>query len=111
MNYAIEISGLSKRFDGFQLKNIDLTLPQGSIMGFIGENGAGKTTTIKLILNQLKADSGDIRILGFDYKKDEKKLKNEIGVVFDESYFHENLQPKHISKIMRRIYTQWDEPL
>lgn len=111
MNYAIEISGLSKRFDGFQLKNVDLALPQGSIMGFIGENGAGKTTTIKLMLNQLKADSGSIRILGLDYKKGEKKLKNEIGVVFDESYFHENLQPRHISKIMKHIYTQWDESL
>lgn len=111
MNYAIEITDLSKRFDGFQLKHIDLTLPKGSIMGFIGENGAGKTTTIKLMLNQLKADSGTIKLLGLDHIKDEKKLKNDIGVVFDESYFHENLKPKHISGIMRRIYTRWDEAL
>lgn len=80
-------------------------------MGFIGENGAGKTTTIKLMLNQLKADSGTVSILGMDHKKDEKKLKNEIGVVFDESYFHENIKPKHISGIMSRIYSQWDESI
>ncbi len=78
-------------------------------MGLIGENGAGKTTTIKLILNQLKADSGTIRILGLDHIKDEKKFKNDIGVVFDESYFHDNIKPKHITKIMGRIFTQWDE--
>lgn len=108
---AIEVNNLSKRFDSFQLKKVNLTLPKGSIMGFIGENGAGKTTTIKLMLNQLWADSGSIRILGFDYMKDEKKIKNDIGVVLDESYFHENIKPKHISKIMERIYTQWDEPL
>jgi len=108
---AIEVNALSKRFDSFQLKKVNLILPKGSIMGFIGENGAGKTTTIKLMLNQLWADSGSIRILGLDHRKEEKKIKNDIGVVLDESYFHENIKPKHISKIMERIYTQWDEPL
>lgn len=111
MIHAIEVNNLSKKFDRFQLKNIDLTLPKGSIMGFIGENGAGKTTTIKLMLNQLNSDSGSIRILGYDHRKDEKKIKQDIGVVFDESYFHDNLKPAYISKIMGRIYTQWDEAL
>lgn len=108
---AIEISGLSKKFERFQLKNIDLTVPGGSIMGLIGENGAGKTTTIKLLLNQLHADSGEIRILGLDHKKEEKVIKNEVGVVFDESYFHENIKPTQISRVMSHIYTQWDESL
>lgn len=80
-------------------------------MGFIGENGAGKTTTIRLLLNQLKADSGEIKILGLDHIQNEKEIKNEIGVVFDESYFHENIKPKHISKIMGRVFTHWDEGL
>ena len=111
MNNAIEVKSLSKSFDKFQLQNINFTLPMGSIMGFIGENGAGKTTTIKLMLNQLKADSGQISILGFDSIKDEKKMKEEIGVVFDESYFHENIKPKHISKIMSHVYKNWDEAL
>lgn len=111
MANVIEVSNLSKRFDRFQLKNVNITLPMGSIMGFIGENGAGKTTTIKLILNQLRADSGTIRILGRDHKDDEKSIKNDIGVVFDESYFHENNKPKHISRIMDRIFTNWDEAL
>lgn len=111
MDYAIEINGLSKRFDRFRLKDVSLALPRGSIMGFIGENGAGKTTTIRLMLNQLKADAGSIRLLGLDHRKDEKKIKNEIGVVFDESSFHENIKPKHISKVLGRIYAQWDERL
>lgn len=111
MTNAIEVSNLSKRFDRFQLKNVNITLPEGSIMGFIGENGAGKTTTIKLLLNQLRPDSGTVRILGRDNITDEKSIKNDIGVVFDESYFHDNIKPKHISKIMGRIYTNWDEAL
>jgi len=63
------------------------------------------------MLNQLWADSGSIRILGRDHRKEEKSIKNDIGVVFDESYFYENIKPKHISKIMERIYKRWDEPL
>lgn len=111
MIHAIDVRNLSKQFDRFQLKNIDITLPKGSIMGFIGENGAGKTTTIKLILNQLNPDSGTIQIFGLDHRNDEKEIKNDIGVVFDESYFHDNLKPAHISKIMGRIYALWDETL
>lgn len=79
---AIEVRDLSKRFDRFQLKNVSFALPQGSIMGFIGENGAGKTTAIKLLLNQLSADSGSIKILGLDHIKDEKEIKSDICVVF-----------------------------
>lgn len=108
---AIEVNNLSKRFDKFQLKNVNFVLPKGCIMGVIGENGAGKTTTIKLMLNQLRADSGSISILGRDHRKDEKSVKNDIGVVFDESYFHENMKLKYISKIMSRIYSRWDEAL
>jgi ABC-2 type transport system ATP-binding protein len=111
MDYAIEIKGLSKRFDRFELKNIDLVLPKGNIMGFIGENGAGKTTTIRLMLNLLAADSGSVRLLGLDHTTDEKKIKDKLGVVFDESSFHENIKPKHISKVLGRIYTEWDEKL
>jgi len=111
VDYAIEINNLSKRFERFHLNNVNLALPKGSIMGFIGENGAGKTTTIKLILNLLRADSGNIRIFGLDHVRDEKKIKDAIGVVFDESSFHENIKPKQISKVLGRIYTEWDEPL
>ena len=111
MNNAIEIKGLRKSYDSFSLKDINIILPSGCIMGFIGENGAGKTTTIKLILNKLRKESGTINILGYDHIKDEKKIKEEIGVVFDESYFHENLKPRHISKVMSNIFINWDEKL
>ncbi len=110
-HHSIEIRNLSKSFDRFRLEDVNLTLPCGSIMGVIGENGAGKTTTIKLMLNQLKANAGQITILGYDHIREEKKLKEEIGVVFDESYFHDNIKPKHISKIMARVYQRWDHEM
>ena len=48
---AIEIKGLTKRYDGFTLDNVSFNVPKGGIMGFIGQNGAGKTTTINALLN------------------------------------------------------------
>ena len=51
MENNIEVNNLSKKYDTFELKNINFTVPKGSIVGFVGENGAGKTTTIKSILN------------------------------------------------------------
>ena len=47
MENNIEVNNLSKKYDGFELKNINFAVPKGSIVGFVGENGAGKTTTIK----------------------------------------------------------------
>ena len=66
MENILEIKNLSKKYDSFELKNINIELPKGTIMGFIGENGAGKTTTIKSILNIINKDSGQIKIFGLD---------------------------------------------
>ena len=60
---AIEIKGITKKYDGFTLDNVSFTVPKGSIMGFIGQNGAGKTTTIRALLNIIGIDSGEIRLL------------------------------------------------
>lgn len=108
---AIEIKNLTKKYRNFTLDDVSFSVPSGSIMGFIGENGAGKTTTIKLILNALKKDHGTIEVLGLDHINDEKAMKEQIGVVLDESHFHDGLRPMEISKIMKCIYSNWDEPL
>lgn len=109
MANALEVQNISKKYDGFFLKNINITLPKGSIMGFVGENGAGKSTTIKLMLNLIHKDSGEISVLGLDNIKDEKQIKEQIGVVFDESNFPENIKIHDINKIMKNIYKNWDE--
>lgn len=111
MENALEVKNLCKKYNGFELKNVNLNLPKGMIMGLIGENGAGKTTTIKSILNVIKRDSGEINIFGLDNIKDEKKIKSDIGVVLDDSFLSEYLTPKDISKIMKNFYKTWDENL
>lgn len=111
MENILEIKDLSKKYDGFELKNINIKLPKGTIMGFIGENGAGKTTTIKLILNIIKKNEGEIKIFDLDNIKEEKRIKEDIGVVLDDSFLSEYLNPLDINKIMKNIYKNWDEEL
>ncbi len=106
---AIEIEGLSKKYSEFTLKNINLKVPRGCIVGFVGENGAGKTTVIKSILNLIQKDTGTIRVFGKDHITSEKEIKEKIGVVFDESGFHDFLKLPDISKIMGKIYQNWDD--
>lgn len=111
MENILEIKNLSKKYNGFELKNVNIELPKGMIMGFIGENGAGKTTTIKSILNVINRDSGEIKIFGLDNKENERKIKEDIGVVLDDSFLSEYLNPSDLNKIMKNIYKNWDEKL
>ena len=110
MENLLEVKNLCKKYNQFELKNVNLTLPKGMIMGLIGENGAGKTTTIKSILN-LTNSTGEINIFGLNVKKYDKKIKQNIGVVLNENFFSEYLNPKDINKIMKNIYKNWDEKL
>lgn len=108
MKNNIELQNLSKKYKDFELKNISFNIPQGCIVGLIGENGAGKTTTIKSILNITKSE-GIIKIFGEDIRKNEKEIKGKIGVVLDDSFLSEYLTPKQINSIMKDIYSTWEE--
>lgn len=112
MENIIEIKNLKKKYDDkFELDKIDITIPKGVIVGLIGENGAGKTTLIKSMLNIIKIDNGEINIFGKDYKKEEKAIKEDIGVVLDNMFFPELLNAKDINNSMKNIYKNWDSKL
>ena len=104
---AIEIKELTKRYDGFTLDKVSFSVPKGSIMGFIGQNGAGKTTTINALLNIVRKDEGEIRLLGLDSEKDEYEAKKQTAAVFDELPFDDRLNAITIDKILREIYEEW----
>ena len=108
MKYAIEVKGVSKDYGDFKLDNISFSIPEGYICGFIGQNGAGKTTTIKLILDIIKRDGGEIRVFGQEVEG-KSLLKEDIGVVYDEMGFHDFLTPKDINTIMKNVYANWQE--
>lgn len=111
MENILSIENLLKEYDGFTLNNVSLQLPKGCIMGLVGENGAGKTTIIKLILNLVKKNGGSVQVFGLDNIDNDLKIKNRIGVVLDESNFHDVLRPTDISIIMKNIYSNWDKNL
>ncbi|WDV44583.1 ABC transporter ATP-binding protein [Clostridiaceae bacterium M8S5] len=105
----LEIKNLSKDYDKFKLDNISFTVKKGYIMGFIGPNGAGKSTTIKLIMNLLKKNSGQINIFGKDNIKYEREVKQRIGFVYDENYFYDDLKISQMKKIIAPFYKEWDD--
>lgn len=107
---AIEIKNLCKSYTGFKLDNISLNLPEGCIMGLIGENGAGKSTIIKLILNIVKSDGGSVTLLGKDAADNIKLLKEDIGVVLDDRGLPSCLNVKQIQKIMKNSFKNWSQP-
>ena len=104
----IEIKNVSKKYDGFLLDKISFDVPIGSIVGLIGENGAGKTTTIKAILNIIKSDS-TVKIFNKDINQNEKEIKQELGVVLDDSFLSTYLTASHINSVMKEFYKNWDE--
>jgi ABC-2 type transport system ATP-binding protein len=111
MENAIEIKKLTKKYPGFTLEGINLSLPKGTIMGFIGENGAGKSTTIKTMLNIIPKNKGEVNILGKNMETSEKRIKEEIGVVLDDSFLSDYLTLEDIDKIMKQFYQKWDKNL
>ncbi|MDD7403637.1 MAG: ABC transporter ATP-binding protein [Butyribacter sp.] len=106
---AIEIKSLTKTYGDFTLDNLNLILPQGTIMGLIGENGAGKSTTIKLILDMIKRDGGTVTLLGKDNKDNLRLTKEEIGVVLDDVGISECLTTAQVGKIMKLTYSNWNQ--
>ncbi|MEK4629500.1 MAG: ABC transporter ATP-binding protein [Solibacillus sp.] len=107
---AIEMKYVSKQFKNFRLNNLSFTVECGTIAGFIGQNAAGKSSTIKLILNLLKKQEGEILIFGKDHVEHEVELKAQIGVVFDELHVPDYLTPKELDVLYGHVYLSWDRP-
>ena len=109
MKYVIELKNVTKDYGDFKLDNVTFSVPEGSVCGFIGQNGAGKTTTINLILDIIKRNSGEIRLFGESVDSNSARLRESIGVVFDEMGFHDFMTGHDINIMMKNIYKNWDE--
>lgn len=109
MNNLLEIKNLTKSYKDFKLKNLNLTLPGGCIMGLIGENGAGKSTTIKLILDMCHKDIGSITVLGRDSERLSPEIREQIGLVMDKCCFPEVFTVKDVNLMLKNMYKTWDE--
>lgn len=106
---ALEVKNLNKKYKNFHLKDVSFQLKKGFIMGFIGANGAGKTTTIKLILNLIHIDSGEVHIFGKDFIENELELKQEIGLAFGGIDYYSRSKIKNITDVIKKFYKNWDD--
>ena len=103
---AIEIKNVSKHYMGFSLEKLNLTLPNGCIMGLVGENGAGKSTTIRMVLGLTRPDSGEITVFG---NKLSQVQKEQIGVVLDEPGYPGCMNAAQIGTMLRGIFKGWEQ--
>lgn len=109
MEHVIELKNVTKTFKDFSIKDIDLQVKQGFVTGFIGANGAGKSTVLKIMMNLLKPDAGEVKVFGHDYKTHEKAIKDRIGFVYDANVFFEGLNLKDIKRMVAPAYKRWDD--
>ena len=107
----IEVNGLCKNFEAFQLKNVSFSLEQGFIMGFIGRNGAGKSTTLKCMLNLMRNDGGSVKLCGLEMPKDEIEIKNQVGYVFGGVDFYPESKISKITDVTKSFYREWNDDL
>lgn len=117
MTDLIKVSGLCKRYEGFSLKNVSLSVTAGCVTGFIGSNGAGKTTTIKSILGLTRPDGGSITLFGEPVCGNGAhgdaadatlaRAKAHVGVVFDTCPFPGELHASEVECMGRYVFPAW----
>ena len=105
MEETIQISGLSKSYDGRKvIENLSFSVTAGEVFGLLGANGAGKSTTIECVLGTRTADSGSARILGLDPWKDRKRLFEQVGVQFQEANYPDKIKVKELCEETTCLY-------
>jgi len=91
-SFAIETHGLTKNYGSVRaLQDLHLEVRRGEIYGFLGPNGAGKTTTIRCLLDMIRPNGGEIRVLGLDPQKDAVTVQSHLGYLPGELHLEENL--------------------
>ena len=108
MTHALVIENLTKRYKDFTLDKISFTLPQGTILGFIGENGSGKSTLINTMLGIIPSDYSRLDILGRDLKTKPNEIKSDLAVIFDDAGYDEYFTPLQIGRFLSYVYPNWN---
>ena len=102
---AIEVRDLVKTYSGFRaVDGLNVTVPQGCFFGFLGPNGAGKTTTIKMLMGLSRPDSGSMRVLGLQLPEKSVEVRQEIGLVPDDTLLFDYLNGLEYLEFVGRLY-------
>jgi ABC-2 type transport system ATP-binding protein len=102
---AIDVRGLTKSFGRKRVvDNVSLRVEPGEIVGFLGPNGSGKTTTIRIICGLLTPDAGEGSVLGFDVRRQSRRIKREVGYMTQRFSFYEDLTIAENLAFVARLY-------
>ena len=110
MNNAIELTDVGwKTGEGFELKDLTIRVPTGSIYGFLGPNGSGKTTTIRMFMGMMKPDHGEIHVLGRRVPKEMPRILARIGFVPERPHIYPALTVGETIRYHSSFYDLWDQ--
>lgn len=111
MDELLRIRGLAKSYGAFELRDVNITVPDGAVVGLVGSNGAGKTTVIKSLLGLVRPDAGSIEVLGHDVLAGASQgvdARQGLGVVFDACAFPPAFRVQDVRSTMGAVYDDWD---
>jgi ABC-2 type transport system ATP-binding protein len=105
----ITIRGVSKRYPQFTLKDVDLVVPAGRVLGLIGPNGAGKSTLLRIMMGLVRADSGEVTILGRKMPAEERWIKARMGFVSEDMALYGAKSLRWHMDLVASVHEGWDE--
>jgi ABC-2 type transport system ATP-binding protein len=106
---AVHFEGVGKDYPHFKLDNLNLSLPTGTVMGFIGANGAGKSTTIRILMGLVYQDRGSVRVLGHAMPFDQSVAKLDIGYASEDLRLYGSATLAWHMNFIKSIFPNWDQ--
>src|SRR6201987_454651 len=103
--FALDVSGLAKRFDRPAVDGLDLKVRTGEFYALLGPNGAGKTTTLRMIAGLLRPDAGTIHIGGIDATADPVAAKRIVAWISDEPMIYDKLTPREYLEFVAGLWS------
>lgn len=108
MQHVIEMSSVQKHYPHFSLRDVNLQLPAGEIMGLVGVNGAGKSTIIRILLGLIQADAGEVSVLGYRLPEQQVEAKCDIGFASEDMRLYKKQTLAWHMEFIRSLFPRWD---